>query len=90
MVMIKNDHLRLEIRKWMAAEGIQDIPEDWNRSKPVFQLSDTLSNICVVMYAGILELRKRHSETEYVEQWLNYPFPSDQFKMLEQAVSNME
>lgn len=74
----------------MAAEGIQDIPEDWNRSKPVFQLSDTLSNICVVMYAGILELRKRHSETEYVEQWLNYPFPSDQFKMLEQAVSNME
>lgn len=80
----------MEIRTSIQTEGIRDISHDWKRGGPAFELSDTLNNICAVVYAGILDLKKRHSEAEYVEQWLNYPFPSDQFKLLEQAVSNMK
>ena len=74
----------------METKGVQDIPQDWKRNKPIFELSDTLNNICAIVYAGILDLKKRHTEAEYLERWLNFPFPSDHFKSLEQAVSNMK
>ena len=90
MTMIGDGHLRFEIRTSTETDGFQDIPQDWKRSKPVFELSDTLNNICVVVHAGILDLKNRHSEAEYIEQWVNYPFPSDQFKLLGQAVSTMK
>jgi hypothetical protein len=80
MARIGDDHLRLEIITSMQSEGIDDIPENWKRIKPVFELTDTLNNICLVVYTGILDLRRRHSEGEYLEKWLNYPFPTDQFK----------
>jgi hypothetical protein len=90
MALIGDANLRLEIRTSMETEGTQDILQDWKRYKPVFELTDTLNNICTVVYAGIVDLKKRHGEAEYFKQWLNYPFPSDQFKLLEQAVSNMK
>jgi hypothetical protein len=87
LTIVENINVRLELRNWAESEGIADIAKGLEASKLLFELTDTLNNVCSVVYAGILDLKNRHTEVEYFEQWLNYPFPFDKFKLLEQEVS---
>lgn len=87
LTMINDTDVRMEIRMSPDTEGVEDPPENWNETKLIFALTDTLHNVCDVVYAGVLDLSKRHSDTEYLEEWINYPFPTDEFKLLGQEVA---
>ena len=89
LTMVENVNLRLELRSWAESEGIADIAKELETSKLLFELTDTLKNVCSVVYAGILDLKNRHTEGEYFEQWVNYPFPIAKFKLFEQEVSKI-
>jgi hypothetical protein len=80
-------HVRVSLRMWAETESVADIPIDPSSDKPYFETVSSLENLCSVVLEGIRDLRSRHSDSEYLDKWINYPFPSERFKLLEQVVS---
>ena len=86
MTMMDNHQVQMQIRNLERIEGNADVANDWKSTIPTFEVTDALDNIMTVIHTGMLDLRKRHSDEDYLKQWINHPFPSAVFKTLEKIV----
>ncbi len=84
---LDNETVIIRIRTWSDIEAVPDIPKNWESTRPVFEVADNFNNVCSVVLSGVLDLRNRHTDSEYLEQWLNYPFPGAQLQLLKQTLS---
>ena len=90
MKIVAIGQVQIEVSVSPENEGVGNTLNEMEFSNLIFKDSDTLIHFCSTIYSGIVDLRNRHSESDYFEKWINYPFPTEKLKLFELAISNMK